>query len=513
MRRITIFDTTLRDGEQSPGASLNLQEKLQIARQLALLKVDVIEAGFPITSSGDFEAVQAVAESVRGPIICGLARTVEKDIERAWEALRKAARPRIHLFCATSEIHRKYKLHKAKPEILRIAVSSVRQARRHCPDVEFSPEDASRTEPQFLTEVVSAVIEAGATTVNIPDTVGYALPEQFAALIRYLRERVPNIHAATISVHCHNDLGLAVANSLAAVQAGADQVECTINGLGERAGNAALEEIVMAIKTRRDFFQACTGIATHRLTGHEPHGQHAHRHPGAAQQGDRRRKRLRARGGNPPGRRPEGAQDLRDHAAGGRRPVAQPTGPRQALRPARAPRPGARAGVQADGRATRRSCSSGSRRWRTRRRSSTTKTLKRSWRTSSRRSTALPDRVVAHQQRDARDADRELWLRGPKDEILKGAASGDGPVDAAYRAIERLTGVAARLKDYRIRSVTMGEDAQGEVSVEVECKGQRVSARAVSTDIIQASALAYLKAINSALARRKRKEKRRLLKL
>ena len=235
MRRIMIFDTTLRDGEQSPGASLNLKEKLQIARQLELLKVDVIEAGFPITSTGDFEAVQAVSESVRGPIICGLARTVEADIERAWQALRKAARPRIHLFCATSEIHRKYKLHKAKPEILRIAVASVRQAKRHCPDVEFSPEDASRTEPQFLAEVVTAVIEAGATTVNIPDTVGYAMPEHFSELIRHLRKHVPNIHAATISVHCHNDLGLAVANSLAAVQAGADQVECTINGLGERA--------------------------------------------------------------------------------------------------------------------------------------------------------------------------------------------------------------------------------------------------------------------------------------
>src|SRR5437870_3965984 len=263
--RLIIFDTTLRDGEQSPGASMNLAEKLEIAHALAELGVDVIEAGFPIASPGDFEAVQAVARQVEGPIVCGLARCNAEDIDRAWEALREATRPRIHVFLATSAIHREFKLHMAKDEIVRRAVEGVRRAKGYLDDVEFSPEDAARTELDFLAEVVEKAIEAGATTVNIPDTVGFAVPEQYAAAIGHLKKHVRGIDKAVISVHCHNDLGMAVANSLAAIKEGARQIECTINGIGERAGNCALEEIVMAVRTRADYFQLETGIHTERL--------------------------------------------------------------------------------------------------------------------------------------------------------------------------------------------------------------------------------------------------------
>jgi 2-isopropylmalate synthase len=253
--KLTIFDTTLRDGEQCPGASMNLREKMEVARQLARLNVDVIEAGFPVISDGDFESVRQIASEVKGPVIAGLARCVKKDIEAAAEAVKPAGeRGRIHVFLATSKIHREHKLNKAHDEIVRLAVESVKLAKGYVQDVEFSPEDASRTEPEFLAEVTQAVIAAGATTVNIPDTVGFAVPQTYGDLIRYLFANVNNIDDAVISVHCHNDLGLAVANSLAAVQAGARQVEGTINGIGERAGNAALEEVIMAIKTRQDIF-------------------------------------------------------------------------------------------------------------------------------------------------------------------------------------------------------------------------------------------------------------------
>src|SRR5438874_1714225 len=263
--RLIIFDTTLRDGEQSPGASMNLAEKLEIAHALRDLGVDVIEAGFPIASPGDFEAVQAIAQQVEGPVICGLARCNADDIDRAWEALRDAPRARIHVFLATSAIHREFKLKMAKEEIIERAVESVKRAKGYCDDIEFSPEDAARTELDFLAEVVTRAVEAGATTINIPDTVGYAVPSQYAAAIRHLKKTVPGIDRVVLSVHCHNDLGLAVANSLAALLEGARQVECTINGLGERAGNCALEEIVMAVKTRGDFFGLQTSINTRRL--------------------------------------------------------------------------------------------------------------------------------------------------------------------------------------------------------------------------------------------------------
>ncbi len=264
-RKITIFDTTLRDGEQSPGCSMNLEEKLQVAQALVELGVDVIEAGFPIASPGDFEAVRQVATNIKGATICGLARSHNDDIDRAWEALQHAEDPRIHVFLATSAIHREFKLNMSEDEIIGRAVEGVVRAKGYCSNVEFSPEDAARTEVDFLCHVIEAVINAGATTVNIPDTVGYATPEQMGAVIKSLVDRVPNIDKAVISVHCHNDLGLAVANSLSAVQNGAGQIECTINGLGERAGNCALEEVVMAMRTRPDYYTGDTKINTERL--------------------------------------------------------------------------------------------------------------------------------------------------------------------------------------------------------------------------------------------------------
>ncbi|HYA25020.1 MAG TPA: 2-isopropylmalate synthase [Terriglobales bacterium] len=263
--QVTVFDTTLRDGEQSPGCSMNVQEKLRMAHQLDRLGVDVIEAGFPIASDGDFAAVQAIAAVVRRPIIAGLARACTQDIERAWQAVKHAARPRIHIFLATSDIHLKYKLRISREQCLKQAVEAVRLAKTSCEDVEFSPEDATRTDLEFLCQVVQAVVDAGASTVNIPDTVGYITPVEFGELIRALGERVRGIEGVVISAHCHNDLGLAVANSLAAIEAGARQVECTINGIGERAGNASLEEIVMAMRVRADKLPYETGIATEQL--------------------------------------------------------------------------------------------------------------------------------------------------------------------------------------------------------------------------------------------------------
>src|SRR6266702_6162012 len=265
MERITVFDTTLRDGEQSPGCSMNVQETLRLAHQLDRLGVDLIEAGFPIASEGDFAAVQAIAAVIRRPIIAGLARACTQDIERAWQALKGAAHPRIPVFLATSDIHLQYKLKITRQKCLEQARDAVRLAKSLCEDVEFSPEDATRTDPEFLFQILTAVVEAGATTLNIPDTVGYTMPAEFAALIHAIRQRVKGIENVTISAHCHNDLGLAVANSLAAVEAGARQVECTINGIGERAGNASLEEIVMAMRVRPDHYSYDTGIVGEHL--------------------------------------------------------------------------------------------------------------------------------------------------------------------------------------------------------------------------------------------------------
>ena len=263
--RVIVFDTTLRDGEQSPGCSMNQSEKVRLAHQLDRLGVDVIEAGFPIASDGDFESVKAIASVVRRPIIAGLARACRPDIERAWEALQPAARPRIHVFLATSDIHLQYKLRITRDQCVAQAREAIRLAKSFCDDVEFSPEDATRTEPDFLCRVLDAVVEAGATTVNIPDTVGYTVPAEFAELIALIRRSVNGIETVTISAHCHNDLGMAVANALAAVGAGARQVECTINGIGERAGNASLEEIVMAMRVRPDRYPYQTGVVSEQI--------------------------------------------------------------------------------------------------------------------------------------------------------------------------------------------------------------------------------------------------------
>ncbi|MEX0773083.1 MAG: 2-isopropylmalate synthase [Balneolales bacterium] len=264
-KQITIFDTTLRDGEQAPGFSMNLDEKLRMASQLELLGVDVIEAGFPIASEGDFKSVQAIANTVTSCKVAGLARTTKGDIDRAWEALKGARFPRIHTFIATSDIHMEHKLNKTREEVLADAVNAVKIAKSYCDDVEFSAEDATRSDPEFLYRILAAVIDEGATTINVPDTVGYALPQEFGELIKNILENVPNINKAVISVHCHNDLGLAVANSIIAVQNGAQQVECTINGIGERAGNASLEEIAMIYKIRHTEFDCDTSINTEQI--------------------------------------------------------------------------------------------------------------------------------------------------------------------------------------------------------------------------------------------------------
>jgi len=497
-RKILIFDTTLRDGEQSPGCTMNLKEKLEVARMLEALRVDIIEAGFPIASPGDFEAVQAIAESVRNCTVAGLARAMEKDIDRAGQAVATAARKRIHVFCATSEIHRKHKLKRAKEEIVRMSVAGVRQATGYTDDVEFSPEDAARTEPEFLAEVVSAVIEAGATTVNIPDTVGYAMPAQFAELIRYLRQHVPNIEQAVISVHCHNDLGLAVANSLAAVAAGAGQVECTINGIGERAGNAAMEEIVMALKTRRDFFAADTGVDSRRIYAASRlvstiTGVHVQRNKAVV------------------------GENAFAHEAGiHQHGMLSHRQTYEIMRPEDIGVPASRLVLGKH---------SGRHAFKER-----VETLGHALTDEELNATFERFKALADKKKDIFDADiealidqqigspAEVWkLEGlqttagtnaiptatvtltKEEERHTDAATGDGPVDAIYEAIGRITGTKLALRDYSLRALTSGKDAQGEVTIEVEHDGRKFRARGVSTDIVEASAKAYLAAVNRVL--------------
>jgi 2-isopropylmalate synthase len=496
LRTIRIFDTTLRDGEQSPGASMNIPEKLEIAQALADLKVDVIEAGFPIASPGDFEAVRQVAQAIRGPTICGLARCGEADIDRAWEALRVAQRPRIHVFLATSAIHREFKLKMTKEEIVSRAVAGVKRAKGYCDDVEFSPEDAARTEPDFLCQVVEAAIAAGATTVNIPDTVGYAVPAHMGRVIRNLRERVPNIDQATISIHCHNDLGLAVANSLAAVEAGAGQVECTINGIGERAGNCSLEEIVMALRTRSDAYQCQTRIETQRLV---PASRLVSNITGLLVQ--------------------------RNKAIVGRNAFAH------------------EAGIHQDGMLKERSTYEIMRPEDVGFAKTDLVLGKHSGRAAlADRAAALgyhltgeqlqtvfeQFKVLADKKKEVYDADLaalieqrmqeqpENWamvsyqmtlgtgghptvrltLRRGDEEVTEELTAGDGPVDAIFLAIEKITGVTVACKDFRVQAITVGKDAQGEVNVEIEHRGRTYRGRGVSTDSVEASALAFLNAIN-----------------
>jgi 2-isopropylmalate synthase len=508
--RVLVFDTTLRDGEQSPGCSMNLAEKLEMALQLKNLGVDVIEAGFPIASPGDFESVREIARQVHGPVIAGLARCNPADIDRAAEAVKPSPNPRVHVFLATSAIHREFKLKMDRAEIIKRTVEGVKRARDQVADVEFSPEDASRTELDFLAEVVERAVEAGATTLNIPDTVGYAVPEHYAAIIRHLKKTVRGIDNCILSVHCHNDLGLAVANSLAALKEGARQVECTINGIGERAGNTALEEVVMAMRTRQDHYSLTTGINTQLL------------YPTS--------RKLTAL---------TGMQVQRNKAIVGRNAFAHEAGIHQdgmlknantyeIMRPEDL-------GIQ--------------------------KTELVLGKHSGR--AALRDRVghlgyslsdeqlngvfaafkkLADAKKEVFDADietlvdaelqagtenRKVWsLVGftstagtgsqtsaavslkhrddPDGRVRRDAAPGNGPIDALFKAISRVTGVEAKVVDYRVRALTQDMDALGEAHVEVEQGGRRTSARAASMDVIEASALAYLEVINRVLQQRQR---------
>ncbi len=494
--RLIIFDTTLRDGEQSPGASMNLSEKLEIAHALKELNVDIIEAGFPIASQGDFEAVREVARQVRGVSICGLARCHNADIDRAWEALQEAEKPRIHVFLATSAIHREFKLHMAKEEIIKRAVAGVERARSYCEDVEFSPEDAARTELDFLAEVVENAIAAGATTINIPDTVGYAVPEQYAATIRHLKENVRGIEKAVLSVHCHNDLGMAVANSLAALGEGARQVECTINGLGERAGNCSLEEIVMAVRTRKDFFPLDTTINTKRLfptsrlvsriTGIQVQrnkaivGQNAFAHEAGIHQDGYLKERTTYEIMLPTD---VGIQstDLVLGKHSGRAALRQRIGELgyhldeaqlqnvfQAFKGlADRKKQIYDSDIEALAEAE---IHKGPAFW----------TLEAF--TCNAGSGTIPSAAVA------------LWHNDGT--IHREATVGDGPIDAVFNAIEKITGFDIELKEYSVRSVSVGEDAQGEAHVIAEFDGRLVQGRGVSTDIIEASALAFLQVIN-----------------
>jgi 2-isopropylmalate synthase len=495
---VRIFDTTLRDGEQSPGATLTRPEKLEIAKLLEAMGVDIIEAGFPISSNGDFESVHAIASEIGNSIVCGLARCVPADIERAGEAVRHAAKKRIHVFCATSKIHREHKLKKGKEQIIQISVDSVKRARQYTDDVEFSPEDASRTELDFLEEIVHAAVEAGATTVNLPDTVGYATPKGYGLIFSHLFAKLPILRQKNVvlSCHCHNDLGLAVANSLAAIENGARQAECTINGIGERAGNAAMEEIVMALRTRQDHYKLASHIDVSKifpasrmvssLTGLVVQrnkaivGQNAFAHEAGIHQDGVLKKRETYEIMNPTDIGiPQNSLVLGKHSG------------RHAFRD--------------------RVVSLGY--------SLTDEQLQSAFD----RFKALADKkkevfdedieALVDEQLELTDDVWELigiqvtagsntiptatvTLRDSNGQTVQDASVGDGPVDAIYSAIQRLTGIRMSLTDYRIRSITKGKEAQGEAVVELEHSGRKIHGRGLSTDIIEASALAYVAAVN-----------------
>jgi 2-isopropylmalate synthase len=496
MDKIIIFDTTLRDGEQAPGASLNPAEKLEIAHALSELGVDVIEAGFPTSSAGDLESVKQIAKLIRGPVICGLARAIKADIDAAYEAVRYSKRPRIHVFLATSKIHMQYKLKKAEDEILRLAVEFIKYALKYCPDIEFSPEDASRSERQFLFKVIEAVIDAGATCVNIPDTVGYAQPEEFGSLIRDIKENVPNINKAIISVHCHNDLGLAVANSLEAVRNGARQVECTINGIGERAGNASMEEIVMSIKTRRDIFNGIlTQIKTEniykvsrlvsKLTGFvvAPNkavvGGNAFRHESGIHQDGILKERSTYEIIKPEDVGFTG-QGLVLGKHSGRHALSERLKELGfALSPGQLGKISERFKALAD-----------------------------------KKKNIFDDDLIAIVEDEIRMI-KPIWKLESfiinsgtnlapnasvslkyKNKVNSAKSIGDGPVDACFKAIDKITGLKVELQDYRIEAVTKGKDALGEVGLKLKAKGRTVTSRGSSTDIIDASIRAYLNALN-----------------
>jgi 2-isopropylmalate synthase len=493
--RVVIFDTTLRDAEQTPGSSLTVREKMEIAHQLARLRVDVIEAGFPASSNEDFEAVRRIAHEVEGPLICGLARVVPRDIERAGEALRGAPRPRIHTFVGTSDINLQGQLRKTRDEVLKMAVEAVQQASSYCADVEFSPMDATRTELGYLCEVVEATIAAGATTINIPDTVGYAVPEQMGELIRQLRERVANIDRAILSIHCHDDLGMAVANSLAALKQGARQAECTINGLGERAGNAALEELVMAIKVRGEYFGLRCGVQTRELfptsrlvsrlmrcvvpRNKAVIGANAFAHSSGIHQDGVLKQRATFEIMSPEDVGVESSQIVLTARSG-----------RHALRH-RLEQLGHKLSKE-----------------------EIDKAYERFLEVADKKTEIYDEDLLAIVGDEIRDVPEKYHLEYlhttsgtgtvPSatvrlrfdDQTVQESAWGDGPVDAAYRAIDKATGTAAKVEEYAIRAVTSGSQAMGEVTVQVSERGRTFTGRGASTDIIEASAKAYIDALN-----------------
>ena len=494
-RMIRIFDTTLRDGEQSPGASMNLEEKVMIAKQLARLGVDIIEAGFAYSSPGDFEAVRQIAQQVEGPTICSLARARPEDIDRAWEALKGAPKARIHTFLSTSDIHLKHQFRMTRKEALKRAVEMVERARGYVKDVEFSPMDASRSNVTYLCEVIEAVIDAGAGTVNIPDTVGYATPQEFGRLIETIRKKVKNSRKAVISVHCHNDLGVAVANSLAASVAGAGQVECTINGIGERAGNASMEEIVMGLRTRKDFYKADTKIRTEEIsktsrlvstiTGMvvQPNkaivGANAFAHTsGIHQDGLLKEKST--------------YEIMRPESIG--------LGQMQLVMGKLSGRHAFRKRLEDLGyKLTDEEINMAFDRFK-RLADQKKEIFEEDLETIiSEQIRRIPERYVLKTlfaqsgTGQVPTATVELEIDG---RTMKQTGTGDGPVDAAYRTIAAMTGTKSRLLQYVVKAITGGTDAQGEVSVRVEEAGKSTSGNGADTDIIVASAKAYLNALN-----------------
>jgi 2-isopropylmalate synthase len=504
MDNVIIFDTTLRDGEQAAGAMLNMQEKLEIAKQLERLGVDVIEAGFPATSPGDFEAVKLIAKEVRYSSICALTHANAKAIDTAWDAIKEAMKPRIHVFLSTSDIHMALQLKKNRDEVMALAVDMVKRASTYTQDVEFSPMDASRTDPEFLHAIVQATIEAGATTVNIPDTVGYAIPEEFGKLIRGIFENVPNANKAVISVHCHNDLGLAVANSLEAVRQGARQVECTVNGIGERAGNASLEEIVMAIRTRKDLFNLTTRIDTTQIypssrmvsehTGFpvQPNkaivGYNAFRHQsGIHQDGIIKLAKTYE------------IMDPRDVGVPASTLVLGKLSGRHAFRERLA-----ELGFSLDEDDLNRAF--------------------QAFKELADKKKEVTDRdiesLVAQEMRTISETyhldhiqvscgdhsvpTATVRLTGPGGQVFADAALGTGPVDAVYQAINRIIGMPNKLTEFSINSITAGIDAVGEVLIRIESDGVTYTGRGSATDVIVASARAYMNALNRLLAAKKR---------
>jgi 2-isopropylmalate synthase len=500
--RVLIFDTTLRDGEQSPGISLNTHEKLEIAQQLARLGVDVIEAGFPITSPGDFEAVQEISRTVEGPVICALARTAAGDVDRAWEAIRDAERPRIHTFIATSDLHIKHKLQTTREDVLGQARAAVAHAKQYTDDVEFSPEDGFRSDREFMAEVIAAAIEEGATTINVPDTVGYATPEEYAAMFTRLYELVPALRDVTVSVHCHDDLGLAVANSLAGLRAGARQVECAVNGIGERAGNASLEEIVMILHTRARYLGLTTGADTteiartsrlvSRLTGYPIQhnkaivGRNAFAHEAGIHQDGVLKERT--------------TYEIMDATTVGLDSNSIVLGKhsgRHALQQALA-----ELGFEVSGQ----NLNAAFKRFKE---LADKKKVVTALDLEALVTDELREEVAGYQLEwfDVEASSRRpphatVGVRTPDGTEVTGSFTGDGPIDAIFRAINAATRTDGRLREFRVDAVTGGQDALGETSVVVDLHGVTGAGQGVSTDILEAAGRAYVRALSNAVRRR-----------